>query len=135
MDIPVIESNFKADIENAIQSVGEKANVILAPVSKLQLDNSITDIVHLVQHLKQHTKVKQIFVWCSTKSIHDDKTIPFLQYMSDIEVFLRNESELQVLTKRHTGHITRKVSQRDCVNSELQLLMLNWILFHDTKDG
>ncbi|XP_055316983.1 elongator complex protein 5 isoform X1 [Sitodiplosis mosellana] len=111
IDIPIIESNFKANIESDILTTGEKANVILAPVSKLQLNNSITEIVNLVQHLKHHVKVKQIFIWCSTKNIRDDKLIPFLQYMSNIEVFLRDESELQILTKRNTGTITRKEYQ------------------------
>ncbi|XP_055316984.1 elongator complex protein 5 isoform X2 [Sitodiplosis mosellana] len=88
IDIPIIESNFKANIESDILTTGEKANVILAPVSKLQLNNSITEIVNLVQHLKHHVK-----------------------YMSNIEVFLRDESELQILTKRNTGTITRKEYQ------------------------
>lgn len=108
-DIPIIASSFKTDIESDIVTSGEKPNVILAPVSKLELDNSITDIVNLVHYLKQSNRVKQIFIWCSAKNIRDEKLIPFLQYMANIEVSFRNESELQVLTKRNTGTVTRKV--------------------------
>lgn len=106
----MITKNFKADIDSDIHGTGEKTNVILAPISKLELDNSITDIVNLVHYLKLNTKVKQIFIWCSTKNIRNVKLIPFLQYMANTEVFFRNESELQVLTKRNTGTVTRKVT-------------------------
>ncbi|XP_031632919.1 uncharacterized protein LOC116346824 [Contarinia nasturtii] len=109
-DTPVIGPNFKADICE-ILATAEKSNIVLPPIAKLQLTNSIADIVQLVHYLKQCSKVKQIFIWCSTKNIKDEKVIPFLQYMANIEVFLNNASELQILTKRNTGSITRKVYQ------------------------
>lgn len=109
-DVPLIDPCFKADIDNEVLSTTEKPNVILTTVAKLELSNSIPNIVNLVHYLKQSTKVKQVFIWCSTKNIRDNKLIPFLQYMANIEVTLKNESELQILTKRNTGSVTRKVN-------------------------
>lgn len=109
-DIPTIETSFKADIENQIATT-EKPNVILASVSRLELGNSVHDVIRLVHFLKQNTKIGQIFIWCSRKNIQDDKIIPFLQYLASIEVIFKDESNLQIFTKRHTGSVTRKVSQ------------------------
>lgn len=108
--IPHIQSNYKTDIDNEISTTSEKPNVLLAPVSKLALCNSVPDIIKLVHYLKQSTKIRQIFMWCSTKNIQDDKIIPFLQYLADIEVVLKTDSHLQMLTKRNTGSVSRKVS-------------------------
>lgn len=115
VDVPVIKSSFKLDIENELLSTTEKPNIVLASVAKLELSNSVTEIVNLVHHLKQNRQIKQIFIWCSRKNIRDDKLIPFLQYLANIEVVLKNESELHILTKRNTGSVTRKVS----TNSEI----------------
>lgn len=109
-DIPLIEPNFKANIEQEIHATTEKPNVLLAPVSKLELANTVPDIVNLVHYLKQSAQVKQIFIWCSQKNIQDDKLIPFLRYMSNIVVSFKNETEASILTKRNTGSITRKVN-------------------------
>lgn len=117
-DIPLIESNFKATIEQEILATTDKPNVLLAPVSKLELGNTVPDIVNLVHYLKQNPKIKQIFIWCSWKNIRDDKIIPFLRYMSNIVVVLKNESEASILTKRNTGSVTRKVSIGIALNSE-----------------
>lgn len=125
-DIPHIQLNYKTDIDNEILAATEKPNVLLAPVSKLALCNSVPDIIKVVHYLKQSTKIRQIFMWCSTKTIQDDKIIPFLQYLADIEVVLRTESHLQILTKRNTGSISRKVSEN---NSELSSISNSFICF------
>lgn len=109
-DIPHIESGYKSNIDNEILTMTEKPNVVLAPVSKLALSNSVPDIINLIHYLKQCPKIKQIFIWCSVKNIRDDKLIPFLQYLANIEVVMRTDSDLQILTKRNTGTVTRKVS-------------------------
>lgn len=109
-DIPVIKSNFKLDIENELLSTVEKSNVVLATVAKLELSNGVTEIVNLVHYFKQNRQIKQVFIWCSRKNIRDEKLIPFLQYLANIEVVLKNESEMHILTKRNTGTVTRKVS-------------------------
>lgn len=89
----------------------EKPNVILAPISKFELGNSIPQIIQLVHYFKQSPKIRQIFIWCSAKNIRDKKLIPFLLYLANIEVWLKNETDLQILTKRNTGSVTRKVSK------------------------
>lgn len=114
-DIPHIQSRYRLDIENEIFTITEKPNVVIAPVSKLELCNSVPDIINLVHYLKQSPKIKQAFVWCSIKNIRDEKLIPFLQYLANIEVILKNESDLQILTKRSTGAVTRKVSSNNAI--------------------
>lgn len=109
IDIPIIESNFKSDIENQIATT-EKTNVILEAVSRLGLSNCVRNIISVVQFLKQNSKIGQIFIWCSRKNIHDEKIIPFLQYLANVEVTLRDQSNLQIFTKRNTGSVTRKVN-------------------------
>lgn len=112
IDIPTIQSSFKTDIEDQL-TTSEKTNVILASVSRLELNNSVRDIIRIVQFLRQNTKIGQIFVWCSRKNVRDEKIIPFLQYLANIEVTLNDESNLQIFTKRNTGSVTRKVSQNN----------------------
>lgn len=111
-DLPHIQSSYKNDIDNEILAMSEKPNVLLAPVSKLALCNSVRDIIHLVHDLKQNSKIRQIFMWCSIKNIRDDALIPFLQYLADIEVVFKTESHLQILTKRNTGSVSRKVCMK-----------------------
>lgn len=114
VDVPVIKSSFKLDIENELLSTVEKPNILIVPIAKLELSNSVTEIVNLVHYFKQNRQIKQVFIWCSRKNIRDEKLIPFLQYLANIEVVLKNESEMHILTKRNTGTVTRKV----CVNAK-----------------
>lgn len=87
----------------------QKSNVILANVTKLEMNYSVRDIVQLIDKLKKSQNVQQCFGWIAAKHIRDGKIIPFLEYMADIVVTIQNEHTLNVLTKRSTGAVFKKV--------------------------
>lgn len=87
----------------------KKSNVILANLSKLELNYSLRNVVHLIHKLKKSQNTKQIFGWAAAKHIRDGKLIPFVEYLADIVVTFHDDHTLNILTKRNTGSVFRKV--------------------------
>lgn len=108
-DLPLDETNPSIDIDKETSAMTQKSNVILANVSKLEMNYSIRDIVQLIDKLKKSKNVKQCFGWIAAKHIRDAKIIPFLEYMADIVITIQDEHTLNVLTKRSTGSVFKKV--------------------------
>lgn len=109
-DFSLGEANPSIDIDMETNAVPQKSNVILANVSKLEMNYSIRDIIQLVDKLKKSQNVKQCFGWIAAKHIQDGKIMAFLEYMADIVVTIQDEHTLNILTKRSTGSVFKKVN-------------------------
>lgn len=109
INLPLNETNQSINVDLEVNAVPNKSNVILENILKLELNYSIRDIVQLIHKLKLNSNVKQIFGWATAKPIQDEKLIPFLAYLADIVVTIQNENTLNILTKRTTGSVFRKV--------------------------
>lgn len=109
LDLSLSDANPSIDINKEANAVPHKSNVILANVSRLEMNYSIRDIVQLIDKLKKSQNVKQCFGWIAAKHIRDGKVIPFLDYMADIVVTIQDEQTLNILTKRNTGSVFKKV--------------------------
>lgn len=108
-DLPLSDTNPSIDIDAELNAVPKKTNVILGNISKLELNWSVSNIVQLVHSLKKCQNLKQTLAWASVKHIQDGKLIPFLHYMADIVITFQDERTLNVLTKRSSGSVFRKV--------------------------
>lgn len=109
-DFPLGEANLSIDLDKETNAVPLKSNIILPNISKLEMNYSIRDIVQLIDKLKKSQNVKQCFGWIAAKQIRDGKIKPFLEYMADIVVTIQDEHTLNVLTKRITGSVFKKVN-------------------------
>lgn len=103
-------STDQVDLAQALCNLTEKSNIILPPLSILAQQNKLPSLIKSIHQIKTNSKTKQIFVWATVKNIHDKKVIPFVEYLADIVVTLRDEKTLTILTKKSSGSVTKKVS-------------------------
>lgn len=102
-------SRSSIDVQKEVQSLKEKTNVLLPPLSRLTQEYPLPDIIQLVHNIRKCSNARQLFLWASVKNIADRKAIPFMEHMADIVVSLKNDKHLSVLTKKSSGSVSRKV--------------------------
>lgn len=90
----------------------DKSVVILPPASRLFQQFFASDIFKMIQKLKNAPSVKQVFLWLSIPNFLEHDHLPeFVEHMADIVVRLQSKSELELLTRKSTGSVTKKQYQ------------------------
>lgn len=66
----------------------------------------------MIQKLKNAPSVKQVFLWLSIPNFPEHDHLPeFVEHMADVVVRLQSKSELELLTRKSTGSVTKKQYQ------------------------
>lgn len=97
------------DVTQLLAGQDEKSNFILPPLSILTQQDKLESVVKIIHQIKCSSKTKQLFVWATAKNIQDKKVIPFIEYLADIVVTLKDKKTLTILIKRNSGSVTKKV--------------------------
>ena len=106
----VLEKNFEISKSST--------NVVLAPISKLELKYSEKEIFSIIQELKRDENVLQIFSWISSKNIKSKILIPFLEHMSELILTITSQEHLSILSKSRSGNVKLREYRHELVTGK-----------------
>lgn len=82
--------------------------LLLPPLSKVILTNSIEEVIGSIKRAKENPKVQQVFQWVTLKNIQHPFVVQFVAHLADIILTFENEGHLNILTKKGGGSVSRK---------------------------
>lgn len=88
--------------------VTNKAYLVLPPLSKLILSDAVEAIIDTIKQAKNNSNIQQLFIWVTLKNIQHHFIVPFVVHLADIVLTFDNERNLNILTKKSSGSVTRK---------------------------
>lgn len=81
------------------------------PLAELCQTYNISDIFKLIHRHKTKTTIKQMFGWISVKNVESEFHIPYMEYLANVVVTIKDSVNLSIVSRKTSGSVTKKLFQ------------------------
>lgn len=105
-----ITTQLNPSVESSISKTTEKDHyIIIQALSKQILKFKIEEIIQQIKLCQEDQKIKQLFLWITTKNIQHPFIVQFMEHLANTVVHFENSDSVSILNKKSSGSITKKV--------------------------
>lgn len=79
------------------------------PLAELCQTYKISEIFKLIHHHKSKQTIKQMFGWVSVQNVQSEFHVPYLEYLANVVVTIKDSVNLSVVSRKSTGSVTKKL--------------------------
>lgn len=91
------------------------------PLAELCQTYKCCEIFKLIHRHKSKQTVKQLFGWISVKNVPSEFHVPYLEYLANVVVTIKDSVNLSVVSRKPTGSVAKRLFQYQYRDGQLHV--------------
>ncbi|KAJ6641856.1 hypothetical protein Bhyg_06801 [Pseudolycoriella hygida] len=105
----------------SVFSESQPDKFLYLPLAEMCQTYNISEVFQLIHRHKTKQTIKQMFGWASVKNIEAEFLIPYLEYLANVVVTIKDSVNLSIVTRKSSGSVTKKLFQYQYRDGDFQV--------------